>query len=101
ALPIFGLGVARGTGLGDGVGTGVKGHVGARGLRTREVVRGVVGPPGVQGEVGGHVGSTVVVDDVLDHDQLGCLVVVGDRAVLRLAHGDGAGAVCAIGLGVA
>src|SRR5207247_6982074 len=53
------------------VGPGIKGHVGARRLRTREVVRGVVGPPGVQGEVTGYCGAAVVVDRSDEHEEGG------------------------------
>src|SRR5207302_3669798 len=64
------------------------------GLDTRYCrVGGDVGRRHGQAEVGGRLGSAVVVDDVLLDDEGGGLVVVGDGAGLRLAIGDGARAV--------
>src|SRR5206468_3572349 len=44
-------------------------------------------------EVAGRGGAAVVVDHVLDDDEMRRLVVVGDRAGLRLPDGDRTGAV--------
>src|SRR5262249_56388021 len=74
-------------------GTGVLGRSGIGGLHTREVVRAVVGAARVEREVACLGLATVVVDHVLTHDQRRRLIVVGDRAVLRLAVGDRAGTV--------
>src|SRR3989441_9789549 len=66
--------------------------LGAAGEGPHRILPAVLGEH-LQGEVTGPVGAAVVVDDPLDHAEMGGLVVVGDGADLVLAHRDAAGAV--------
>src|SRR5207249_1808311 len=81
-------GVAGGTALADRVVPGAERDRGARRIRARERGRSRAVPRDAHREGGGGGRAPVVVDDVLDDDQLGRAVVVGDGAGLRLADGD-------------